>query len=73
VDPGAVTDAIRRVSGVKEVHDVHVWTITTGMDAMSAHVMVDRASDGSAILDELNRILSDRFGITHTTFQLEPH
>jgi len=69
---GTITQAMRQVAGVKEVHDVHLWTITTGMEAMSGHVLVDRAADGAAILDALNRLASERFGITHTTFQLEP-
>lgn len=73
LDLGAITQAMRQVAGVKDVHDVHLWTITTGMEAMSGHIMVDRGADGGAILEELNRLMSERFGITHTTFQLEPH
>lgn len=69
---GAITQAMRQVAGVKEAHDVHLWTITTGMEAMSGHIIVDRMADGAAILDALNRLCSERFGITHTTFQLEP-
>lgn len=69
---GTITQAMRQVAGVKEIHDVHLWTITTGMEAMSGHVLVGPAADDAGILEELNRICSERFGITHTTFQLEP-
>ena len=67
-----ITRAMRQIRGVREVHDVHLWTITTGLEAMSGHVIVETLSDGPVILQHLERLLSERFGITHTTFQLEP-
>ena len=67
-----VVNAMRAIPGICEVHDVHLWTITTGLDAMSGHVIVDDASRSTEILARLNALLSERFGITHTTFQLEP-
>ena len=67
-----VIQAMREVDGVQEVHDLHLWTITTGLEAMSGHIIVERLAEGPAILGALNRLLSERFGITHTTFQLEP-
>ena len=67
-----VIDAMRKIPGVREVHDVHLWTITTGLDAMSGHVMVDDLHHSVEILAQLNALLSDRYDITHTTFQLEP-
>lgn len=67
-----ITQAMRRIDGVQDVHDLHLWTITTGMEAMSGHIIVDQLSQGPAILVALNQLLSDRFGIVHTTFQLEP-
>ena len=66
-----VVHAMRRVPGVHEVHDLHLWTITTGMEAMSGHVIVDDIARGSEILAGLNAVLSQGFGITHTTLQLE--
>ena len=68
-----VVHAMRTVVGVHEVHDLHLWTITTGMEAMSGHVTVEDVAKSSDVLEALNRLLSERFGITHTTFQLEPH
>jgi len=72
VDMREVTQAMRTVPGVCEVHDVHLWTITTGMDAMSGHVIVEDVGRSADILERLNALLTQRFGITHTTFQLEP-
>ncbi len=72
LDIRRIIQTMRQVQGVREVHDLHLWTITTGMEAMSGHILVEELSHGSTILQELNRVLSDQFGITHTTFQLEP-
>lgn len=68
-----IVAAMRQVPGVHAVHDVHLWTITTGMDAMSGHVVIDDIHRSADILSALDALLSSRrFGITHTTFQLEP-
>ena len=68
----AVIMAMRTIPGVREVHDVHLWTITTGMEAMSGHVIVEDVARSAEVLFGLNSVLSQRFGITHTTLQLEP-
>jgi len=67
-----VVQAMRSIPGVHEVHDVHLWTITTGMEAMSGHVIVDDVRHSEDLLAKLNTVLSTQFHITHTTFQLEP-
>ena len=67
----AVMRAMRQVAGVKTVHDVHVWTITSGMEAMSAHVVVNDLHHGQAVLDALNALLRSQYHIDHTTLQLE--
>lgn len=73
VDVGQVRDAIVSTSGVAAVHDLHVWTITSGFDALSAHVVLtDAALPHSALLAELRTTLHDRFGIDHITIQIEP-
>ncbi|HXH83092.1 MAG TPA: cation diffusion facilitator family transporter [Candidatus Tectomicrobia bacterium] len=59
------------VAGVRRVHDLHVWTLTSGREAMSAHVVVDDLRESERLLDELHRVLHARFGIDHTTVQLE--
>ncbi|WP_262850451.1 cation diffusion facilitator family transporter [Mumia quercus] len=64
------------VPGVVDVHDLHVWTITSGMPVMSAHVVVDDevlgTDAGHGVLDRLRCCLSDHFDVEHSTFQLEP-
>ena len=67
-----VAAAMRSIPGVQEVHDLHLWTITTGMEAMSGHVIVEDVTRSTDILSGLSALLSERFGIAHTTFQLEP-
>jgi cobalt-zinc-cadmium efflux system protein len=57
--------------GVVEVHDLHVWTITSGFPSLSAHVTVNAAADCHEIRAELERVLHDRFGLDHTTLQVE--
>ena len=63
--------AMREVVGVRRVHDLHVWTLTSGREAMSAHVVVDDTGESNRLLDELHRVLHARFGVDHTTIQLE--
>ena len=68
-------DEIRRhiaaCAGVRELHDLHVWTITSGVNVLSAHVVVAPDADHEAVLDDLQRCLSGDFAIEHLTFQLE--
>jgi len=63
--------AMQQVEGVKRVHDIHVWTITSGMEAMSGHVVVADMARGQSALGTLNALLNERFGIHHVTLQLE--
>jgi len=63
--------AITAVPGVQRVHDLHVWTLTSGREAMSAHVVVDDLSASERLLDELHAVLHAHFGIDHTTIQLD--
>ena len=71
VDADAVASTITEVPGVTSVHDLHVWTITSGFDALSAHVLVGRGEDCHGLRREIERVLAARFGITHTTLQVE--
>jgi cobalt-zinc-cadmium efflux system protein len=68
---GEIEEAMVNVSGVRRVHDLHVWTLTSSREAMSAHVVVDDVGAADRLLDELHRLLHARFGIDHTTIQLE--
>lgn len=60
-----------RVSGVQNVHDLHIWTVASGFISLSAHVETDRMRDAHDILLDLRRLLSRNFGIDHATLQLE--
>ena len=71
IDAGAVARAIVTVPGVTNVHDLHVWRITSGFDALSAHVLVGRGEDCHALRRDVERVLAERFGITHTTLQVD--
>ena len=71
LDIPEIQAAIERESGVRRVHDLHVWTLTSGREAMSAHVVIDDYGHGERILECLHAVLHTRFGIDHTTIQLE--
>ena len=62
---------VLRAEGVADIHDLHAWTITSGMNVVSAHVVLAEGADPPAGLDELCRCLSGDFDIEHSTFQLE--
>jgi cobalt-zinc-cadmium efflux system protein len=76
VDLDEVREHIMRVRGVVDVHDLHAWTITSGVPVLSAHVIVDQAciSEGRSgeVLDRLGECLGGHFDVSHCTFQLEP-
>ncbi|MCC2648223.1 MAG: cation diffusion facilitator family transporter [Nitrososphaeraceae archaeon] len=68
-----VKKAILQIKGVTGVFDMHIWTITSGMDAITAHVVVSDPSKSQTILKEISSILEKRFKITHTTIQIETY
>ncbi|MFT4167199.1 MAG: cation diffusion facilitator family transporter [Microlunatus sp.] len=76
VDLADVREHIRTVPGVVDVHDLHAWTITSGVPVLSAHVVVDDAclAEGRSgeVLDRLGECLGRHFDVEHCTFQLEP-
>ena len=67
----AIGMAMASTDGVVDVHDLHVWTITSGFPALSAHVLVRPDADCHAIRRELEALLRERFELTHTTLQVE--
>jgi cobalt-zinc-cadmium efflux system protein len=71
VDVPALGAAMVAVSGVAEVHDLHVWEVTSGFPALSAHVLVGVDDDCHRARAELETLLHDEFGIEHTTLQVE--
>ena len=71
VPPAAVGRAIAEHPRVVDAHDVHVWTVTSGFPALSAHVLVDPGADCHRIRLELESVLHERFGVDHTTLQVD--
>ncbi len=72
MDIDAVLRTIKEVPGVLAVHDLHVWTITSGMDCLSAHVVIDEGLSHATLLKSVRDALHERFGIDHLTLQIEP-
>ena len=73
LDMREILITLKQLDGVVDVHDLHVWTISTGMDALSGHVVVrdQMLSESSKLLSEINKVLAERYNITHTTIQME--
>jgi cobalt-zinc-cadmium efflux system protein len=71
LDVQAIGNAMLAVAAVNEVHDLHVWEVTSGFPALSAHVLVGAADDCHRARRELEAMLHDRFEIEHTTLQVE--
>jgi len=63
--------SILAVEGVQDLHDLHVWTITSGMEALSGHVLVQETDNAQKVLNEISRVCEDEFKIKHTTIQVE--
>jgi len=73
VDVDRVLDAMRSLPEVKDTHDLHVWSLSSHVYALSCHIQVADlpVSEGTQLLDRISRMLKERFGIAHTTIQLE--
>lgn len=74
--PGTDVEAIRSdlaaVGEVVDVHDLHLWTLTSDMEVASAHLVVRQGADAHGVLDRARAMLKDRYGIAHATLQVEP-
>ncbi|HEX4186916.1 MAG TPA: cation diffusion facilitator family transporter [Solirubrobacteraceae bacterium] len=71
LEPDAIGEALIAERGVVEVHDLHVWEVTSGFPALSAHVLVGRDCDCHAARREMEAMLHARFGVDHTTLQVD--
>ena len=71
MDAESLERALGAVPGVTSVHDLHVWTITSGFISLSAHLTVRKDADPQAVLRDANEVLTTRFGIRHSTLQTE--
>jgi len=71
IDAESLERALRAIPGVMSVHDLHVWTITSGFVSLSSHLTVRKCGDSQSVLRDANEVLTSRFGIRHSTLQIE--
>ena len=74
INLAAVEQQMLMVNGVAAIHDLHVWTITSGIEALSTHVVLANdcdPKDGDGVLEQLAALLKEKFGIDHSTIQIE--
>lgn len=72
IDVSDIKKSIGNLAGVREVHDLHVWTMTSGVPLLTVHVAVREGVESGEMLRRINDLLAERFRITHTTVQIEP-
>ncbi|OGT07880.1 MAG: hypothetical protein A2V89_01020 [Gammaproteobacteria bacterium RBG_16_37_9] len=71
IDCNKVELTIKSVSGIQTIHDLHIWTLTSGMPLLTAHVVIEDICLLQKIIDDLRTVIQKEFGITHTTIQVE--
>ncbi len=71
LDTATINTSLMRISGVSGIHDLHVWTVTSGFDAMSCHMQVEDLAQSQRILAQAHHVLSTEFSIQHSTIQIE--
>ncbi|MFD1774803.1 cation diffusion facilitator family transporter [Paenibacillus rhizophilus] len=71
IDSGKVKQTLLTIQGVNDVHDLHIWTITSGRDSLTCHLIVDVQADNQEILQAAIKCIEETFGISHTTIQIE--
>jgi cobalt-zinc-cadmium efflux system protein len=71
LDPERIGRVLASQPGVTEVHDLHIWEVTSGFPAASAHIVVDAGQDCHEVRRSLTRLLAERFGLSHSTLQVE--
>ncbi|MGO2111385.1 MAG: cation diffusion facilitator family transporter [Pseudoclavibacter sp.] len=71
IDVAAVERSLAETDGVREVHDLHVWTVTSGIDAAAGHLVLEPGTDQTAVLERTTTLLREHYEIGHTTMQCE--
>lgn len=71
VDRDAVRGRLGGIEGVVDIHDLHIWTITSGMDSLSCHLLIRDDADGQSVLQQAIHLVEKHFNIQHTTIQIE--
>lgn len=72
LDVEAVRARLSSLASVAGVHDLHIWTLTSGMDAASGHIVVADGADNHEVLDRVSEVLADDYHVAHSTIQCEP-
>ncbi|MBM4569041.1 cation diffusion facilitator family transporter [Rhodococcus hoagii] len=72
LDVPEVIRELKSIPGVQDAHDLHAWTLTSGMEVATAHLTIDAGADPVAVLAAAQSILAERFGLIHATLQVEP-
>lgn len=71
IDQDEVKKALESIEGVIDVHDLHIWTITSGLDSLSCHILIEDHQDSQKVLQNAIHIIEEKFKILHTTIQIE--
>ncbi|PAQ16038.1 cation transporter [Bacillaceae bacterium SAOS 7] len=71
VDQAEVKKELEAIDGVVDVHDLHIWTITSGLDTLTCHILIEDNADSQAVLQQAINKIQDKFKIEHTTIQIE--
>ena len=71
IDQNEVKKALKSIEGVKDVHDLHIWTITSGLDSLSCHILIEDHQDSQKVLQAAIHMIEEKFKILHTTIQIE--
>jgi cobalt-zinc-cadmium efflux system protein len=66
-----VENSLLQINGVRDIHDLHIWTITSGLDSLSCHILIEDDKDEQDVLQQAISIIEDTFKIEHTTIQIE--
>ncbi|WP_066366647.1 cation diffusion facilitator family transporter [Herbidospora mongoliensis] len=72
MDTTVVATDLADIDGVSDVHDLHLWTLTSGMNVATAHLVTDDPGDNHAVLDRARDVLRSKHGVAHATLQVEP-
>ena len=72
-DVAAAEARLASLPGVTSVHDLHIWTVTDGIESASAHIVIAEDGDWHGVLDRAREVLAAEYGVTHATIQVEPH
>jgi len=71
IQTDGIQSEMKRIKGVEDIHDLHIWTIGSGFEALTAHILVSKEAKAENILKEARFLLKDKYGISHSTLQIE--